>query len=289
MKKLLLSLFICLGIIMISTQTFAQNNPGEKLQPYNGATYDYTFNGIQQGLLYEFYFSNSADGINKVGEIAAMASSMTGATGTVGSDNKATVSVEWPSNAAGTYATGLWLFVHVKDADESTICHNYNAVFIQPIANNFDVLVTNDKTGDATTSDVCPDISGLKAVVAPTPGYEAGTTTMNFTFNRSGSTNNWNLAYSIGQVGTGNYTYSFNGGTPVEITVNDNTTNIPSALVSGDAQTLQIVLDNVPGERPEFTITVTSATDAVTSVSAKTPNANVVETVKIMPVIGSFE
>lgn len=290
MKKLLHSLLICLGILMISSQVFAQNAPGEKLQPYMGATYNYKFKGIKAGLDYEFYFSSSSVGKGTLdgtftGYIQGTKADVVPATGEV------SVDVAYPTGAST--AAKVYLFLKVYDASDDAFCENYNAVEITPIANNFDVLVTNDLTGDATTSDICPDISGLKAVVAPLPdyadNYDAGKTIMNFRFNRSGSSNDWNLAFSIAQVGKGDYTYSINGGTPVTVTADDDTTNIPSALVSGDAQTLQIVLNNVPGERPEFTITVTGATDNVTLVSAKTPNAKVIETVKIMPKIGAFE
>lgn len=291
MKKLLLSLLICMGIMTISSQTFAQlDADGAKLKPYNGATYTYTFNGIDQDLEYEFYFSNSANGINKVGEIGAMTGAMTGAAGTVGADKKATVSVTWPSIASTTYSSGLWLFVHVKDTDETTICHNYNAVFIKPMTNNFDVLVTNDLTNDATTSDVCPEFTDFSAVVAPLPAiYAAGTTTMNFTFTRTGSSNEWNLDFDIDKLGTGNYSYSLDGGTTkVDVTGVTLKKSVNILDISASTQSLQIILNNVPGERPEFAITVTSATDDITLIGAKTPNASVLETVKIMPIIGSF-
>ncbi|MGZ2370868.1 hypothetical protein ACXR6G_13885 [Ancylomarina sp. YFZ004] len=295
MKKQLLSFLICLGIMMISSQTFAQalDAPGMKLKPYGGATYSYTFD-VAVGLEYEFYFSNSADGINKVGLINDLASIMTGAVGTVDATNPASVSIAWADNAAATYPSGLWLFVDVHAADETTICHNYNAVFIQPLGNNFDVLVTNDLTNTSATSDVCPDLTGFKAVVAPIDVYNSGTTAMNFTFTRTGSTNAWNLDFDIKQVGTGGYTYSLDGGTtktsvlggatPTTITNTAET----GVAVPGNTQTLQIILNNKPGDRPEFTVTVTDATDASTSVSAKTVDPSVVETVKIMPVIGGF-
>lgn len=289
MKKLLLSLLICMGITMISNQTYAQLDAvGAKLKPYNGATYSYTFD-VAVGLEYEFYFSNSADGINKVGLINDLATIMTGATGTVDATNPASVSIAWADNAAATYPTGLWLFIHVKKTADNNICDNYNAVFIKPVANNFDVLVTNDLTGDATTSDICPTLNGFKAVVAPTDVYNAGTTTMNFTFTRTGSSNAWNLDFDIDQLGTGDYTYSLDGGTNTTLVTADETkTSITDVAVSGNTQTLQIVLNNKPGDNPQFTITVADATDVVTEVGAKTANSNVIQKIKVMPVIGVF-
>ena len=288
MKKILHTFLICLGIMMISSQTFAQNNSGEKLQPYGGATYTYSFD-VAVGLKYEFYFSSSADGINEVGLISDLKTIMTGATGTVDANNPASVSIAWDADAASTYPDGLWLFVRVHAVDETTICENYNAVFIKPIGNNFDVLVTNDLTGNATISDVCPSLNGFKAVVAPTNVYNAGTTIMNFTFTRTGSLNDWNLDFDIDQLGTGDYTYSLDGGTnTTAVTLDATKTSKTNVAVSGNTQTLQIILNNVPGDRPEFTVTVTGATDNITYVSAKTADPSVVEKVKIMPKIGSF-
>lgn len=298
MKKLLHSFLICLGIIMISSQTFAQalDAPGMKLKPYVGATYNYKFTGITAGLDCEFYFSSTKLGIGTkndtfTGYIVGTAPILIPASGEV------SVNVAYPTGAST--AAKVYLYLKVYDASNDAICENYNAVEIQPIVNNFDVLVTNDLTNTDAMSDICPDISDLKATVAPLPAYAdnyyAGKTIMNFTFTRTGSLNNWNLDFDIQQIGTGDYTYSLDGGVntttvtggATKTTVTNTSKN--DVVVSGNTQTLQIVLNNVPGDRPEFTVTVTDATDIITSVSAKTTDPSVVEKVKIMPKIGAFE
>ncbi|MCY1635870.1 hypothetical protein [Marinifilum sp. D737] len=284
MKKLLHSLLICLGILMISSQVFAQNADGEKLRPFVGNTYTYTFSGITDGLDYEFYISTSNIGIGAVnaGLTGYITSSTTGTVGTDTPSGTAVATVEWPTTA--TVNTEVYLFVKISGTG---VCENYNAVGITPINNNF-TLQLADSDLDGTS---CPDLTGLQAVVAPTTNpayvYNAGKSTLTFTFEKAGNDNDWDLDFNIVQVGSGDYTYTFNG-SDVDVTTNNGTTSVSVDDLSGNTKTLTIVVNNVPGEIPTFTITPTSVVDALTNVTPENLPSAVTHTIEKMPVIGTF-
>ena len=287
MKKLLHSLLICIGILMISSQVFAQNADGEKLRPFVGNTYTYTFSGITDGLSYEFYISTSNTGVGaaNAGLTGYITSSITGTVGTDTPSGTAVATIAWP--AAAAVNTEVYLFVKIS-GDGTTVCENYNAVGITPIANAFDLAIA-DNTPGTTAEESCPTTTGLQAVVAPTATYtyNAGTTTLTYEFTKSGNTNNWNLDFDIVQTGTGDYSYTFNGNTANVI--GDNlTTNVAESGLTSNTQTLTITVNNVPGETPVFVISTNSVADAVTGVSPGTLPSDVTHTIKKMPVIGAF-
>lgn len=281
MKKLLLSLLICMGITMISSQTFAQTNPGEKLQPYVGGTYTYTFSGITDGLTYEFYLSSSSTDNGGTGTVdngltGYITSTKIGVVGTDTPSGKAEATIAWP----GAATTGIEVFLFVKISGAG-VCENYNAVGITPIANSFTLALTDD-----IASPSCPDLTGLNAVVAPTNTYNAGTTTLTFTLTKAGNDNNWNTGFDIVQVGSGDYSYTF-GGSTVNVTGDNATTAVSSSGLNNNTQVLTVVVNNVPGETPSFKIHSTSAVDAVTGVSPTLP-VDVTHVITTMPVIGLF-
>lgn len=285
MKKILHTFLICLGIMMISSQTFAQNADGEKLRPFVGNTYTYSFT-LADGLGYEFYLSTTKDGVGVKDD--GLTGLITGATGTV-SGGKAEASISWPTTGL-TLKTEIYLFIKVS-GDGTTVCDNYNAVGITPIANAFDLTIA-DNTPSTTSGESCPTTTGLKAVVAPTTNpayvYDAGTTTLTYEFTKSGNVNKWNFDFDIDQTGTGDYTYTFNGTTiPSADDDIETDTNVSINGLSNNVQILTIVVDNVPGETPVFTININSATDAETNVTpASYPT--ITHTIKTMPIIGAF-
>lgn len=285
MKKFLLSLLICLGITMISNQTFAQlDADGAKLKPFVGNTYTYTFDGITDGLDYQFYISTSNIGVGTVDVTRTAYIPVATATGTVAS-NKAETTIVWP--ALATTDVEVYLFVKISGTG---VCENYKAVGITPIDNAF-ALAIADNTPGTTSQESCPTTTGLKAVVAPISNpayvYDAGTTTLTYEFTKSGNTNNWNLDFDIVQTGTGDYTYTFNGST-TPIVVDNGTINVAVNGLTSNTQTLTITVNNVPGQTPVFVLSTNSVVDAVTSVSPGTLPTDLTHTIKLMPVIGSF-
>ncbi|MDQ2179491.1 hypothetical protein [Marinifilum sp. D714] len=282
MKKLLHSLLICLGILMMSSQIFAQNAPGEKLQPYKGGTYTYTFKGINDNLDYEFYISTSNSGIGA--KHAALTGHITSSlTGKV-AGNKAMATITWPSSLSlPTGVTEVFLFVKISGTG---VCENYKAVGITPIDNNMTLALA---LGDGETSPTCPDLTGFNAIVAPTDTYNPGTTELTFKFEKGGSTNNWDLEFDIVQTGIGDYSYTI-GGTTTNVTDDAATTPVSKTNLSGNTQILTIVVKNVPGEAtPSFRIVPKSAKDAVTKVTVTTMPSAVNYQITTMPEIGDFE
>jgi len=289
MKKILLSLVICLGLVSFANQTFAQSSTA--LAPFNGATHTYKFKGIAQDREFKFYLSPTANNINDLTGETDFGSFTTSATGTVGADGEATVTIEWAANASGLYGasgskgTQIYLYVKVYESTVgSGICENYKAVRIVPATNSFSILLA-----DQGTSPSCPDLTdGFNPLAAPSNDYDAGKTTLSFEVTRNGSSNNWSLNFDITHVGTGAFTYQIDSGTTANGTIGA-TTNVAVPTLSANNTIITIVVDNVPGETPKFTITPTGAQDLVTLISPLTLPPAIVHDINEMPVIGDFE
>ena len=288
MKRLILLMFVCIGFIGASQSSFAQSTA---LAPYDGATHTYKFKGIAQDREFQFYLSPAANNIDASSGESDFGTFVTSATGTVDASGEAVVQIKWAANASslygasGTKGTQIYLYVKVYESTGgSGICENYKAVKIVPVSNSFSIALA-----DQGTSPSCPDLTdGFNPLVAPTDEYNAGKTTLSFEVTRSGSANDWSLGFDITHVGTGAFTYSIDGGTATNGTVGG-TTNVNVATISANNTIIQIVVDNVPGETPKFTITPTGAQDLVTLISPLTLPSAVVHDINEMPVIGDFE
>lgn len=293
MKKLLLSLVVCLGIVSFASQTMAQSSA---LAPFDGATHTYTFNGITDGLDYEFYISTNPNGIAQAGLITdfgiLVGDSNTDGLATnaelggVVASNSVSVNITWALDAASKYGasgsvqTGVYLFVRVFDDSDATVCENYKAVMITPVTNAFSVTLA-----DAIASPSCPDLdNGFNPLES---AYAAGKTTLTFEIDRAGSSNNWTFDFDITQVGTGAYTYSVEGASAVSGTTGG-TTNVAVNNYTADNATIVIVVDNMTNETPVFTLEVKNAEDDVTKVIPVTLPASIAHTINTMPAIGGF-
>tara|TARA_R110001583_G_scaffold6427_3_gene32561 strand:- start:11763 stop:12638 length:876 start_codon:yes stop_codon:yes gene_type:complete len=288
MKKLLLSLAICFGLVSFASELSAQSTA---IAPYDGATHTYTFDGITDGLDYEFYVSTNPNGIVQAGLITDYGilvgdAPVDGILGGVVSGGEVSVDITWDLTAAAKYGaagsvqTGVYLFVRVFDTSDATVCENFKSVMITPTTNAFNVTLA-----DAGTSPSCPDlINGFNPLES---SYNSGKTTLTFEIDRSGSTNNWTFDFDITQVGTGAFTYSIEGGLAVAGTTGG-TINVPVNNYTVANATIVIVVDNVTNESPVFTLEVKNAADDVTSVIPVAMPASVGHTISTMPAIGSF-
>ncbi len=290
MKKLLLSLAICLGLVSFAS---AQSTA---IAPYDGATHTYTFDGITNGLDYEFYVSTNSNGISQAGLITNYGILVNDANtdgvatytelGGVVTGNQVSVDITWDLTAAAKYGatgsvqTGVYLFVRVFDTSDATVCENYKSVMITPTTNAFNVTLA-----DAGTSPSCPDLNN--GFIPLESSYNLGKTTLTFEINRSGSTNDWTFDFDITQVGTGAFTYSVEGGSAVA-GITGATTNVPVNNYTASNATIVIVVDNVTNESPVFTLEVKNAADDVTSVIPVAMPVAVGHTISTMPAIGSF-
>jgi len=295
MKKLLLSLAICLGLVSFASELSAQSTA---IAPYDGATHTYTFDGITDGLDYEFYVSTNPNGIAQAGLITNFGILVNDANtdgvathtelGGVVTGNEVSVDITWDLTAAAKYGisgsvqTGVYLFVRVFDASDATVCENYKSVMITPKTNAFDVTLADV---DALTNPSCPDLNNDFNPLESS--YNLGKTTLTFEIDRSGSTNNWSFDFDITQVGTGAFTYSVEGAPAVSGTTGG-TINVPVNNYTANNATIVIVVDNVTNESPVFTLEVKNAADDVTSVIPVAMPASVGHTISTMPAIGSF-
>ncbi|MBT3384871.1 MAG: hypothetical protein HN778_09455 [Prolixibacteraceae bacterium] len=113
------------------------------LTPYEGATHSYGWNGLQEGLGYEFYMSANADGNGLYNDaLTGEFDFLTSSSGTVGiGEINATLDIAWNAGASlGHYY--LWIKVTYPDG-----CSNYRYVGIAPQQNNrfvgFDIMASN--------------------------------------------------------------------------------------------------------------------------------------------------
>ncbi len=303
MKKLLLSLAICVGLASFTSQVSAQSTA---LVPYAGAKHTYRFDNIKDGREYKFYLSTSSTGFGT--EISPVANLFTldGATGNVGSDGFASVDITWGEDAATTYGVtpgtnGIYLFVHITGgtaADKDDVCDNYKAVKIVPTTNLFNVLVADNTTDKPS----CPDLTdGFQPIVTvaddvdqTNSGYAAGKSTISFKVTRDESSNPWNFVFDIASSGSGAFTYSVVGETSATLTgvdpENDAADVSVDAAANDNYAIVTIVVDNIPGEKPVFTLSLDSAQDKttlVTDLDASTTEDT--HTINILPVIGDFK
>lgn len=279
MKKLLLSLAICVGLASFVSQVSAQSTA---IAPYDGATHTYTFDGIDDGREFEFFVTQTPD--FSATRIPDFGTFTTSATGTVAGAGAA-VTIQWATDASAVtkYATGVFVFVKIHETTAGTdICENYKAVKVIPVPNAFNILLA-----DEVTSPSCPTlVNGFNPVVAPADTYNAGKTTLTYRVERTGSPNDWSFDFDISRTGTGNFTYT--AGAAVTGDQTSTLTGIAVNTITTNFIDIVIVVDNMPGEKPTFTIDVTSAQDFVTKVSPLTYPTAVTHTINIMPTIGGF-
>ncbi|MCY1635869.1 hypothetical protein [Marinifilum sp. D737] len=281
MKRILLSLIVCLGFMSFANQTFAQSSA---VKPYAGATHTYTFNNVEANAAYEFYVTESSTysatpvKLSDFGVFIGNASSSIGAT-----EGAASIQITWDADAYTNYGVnGVYLFLNVTADGSSCGVGNYKAVHIMPQANDFNVAVA------AAALPTCADLTNLQPVVNTDVSnltdythYEAGTTSMTFTITRESSTNQWSGAYTVS---CDNATVPFTiDATPAA--TGDKTGSISGE--TGDSVTVTVIMKNTPGTNPTFTLTMTSASDDVTGLDDLTLGSDT-HMINLMPKIGDF-
>lgn len=284
MKKILLSLVVCLGLVSFASQTYAQSS-STAVKPYAGATHTYTFNNVQANASYEFYVTESSTYSKTPTKLTNFGVFIGDASSTIGDVNgSASVKITWDADAFTNYGTnGVYLYLAVTAKDNP--CDgpgNYKAVHIMPVANDFNVAV-------ATVADpTCADLTGLQPVINTNVAdltedgyYLAGTTTMTFTITRENSTNKWSGAYTVS---------CDNDAVPFtidasEAAIGDKTGSISEEL--GSTVTVTVIMNNTPGTNPTFTLTMTNASDDVTSLQDITLES-ASHAINLMPKIGDF-
>jgi hypothetical protein len=148
MKKQLFTLVILLMLVAVTNKMFAQSTP---LQPWEGAIHTYTVNGMTSGNSYEFGVNTTAGDYTNGGSFYNITTS---ASGTVGSDGRASVAIEWQAGAAA--AGNYYVWIRITDSDN---CHTYRALLVDPQPASTDPYDVNFgivalQTGDDETDPV---------------------------------------------------------------------------------------------------------------------------------------
>lgn len=281
MKKLLLSLVICLGLVSFASQTIAQSTA---VEPYDGATHTYTFANVEDGASYEFYVSTSTTAFGATDELKSneFGTFATSATGSItGGPGPAAVTINWDSDVSTNYGAGLYLYLKVTaSGDPCTGPGNYKAVHIMPKSNLFDISIAANAGNPS-----CASLAGLEPVVNTTDidvdaDYVAGTTSMTFDITVTGS-DAWTGGYDV-TCDIPTVSFSVNGGVSTIATKSVGFTNETAKTL-----TVTILMTNSPGTTPTFTVAMTSATDVLSGVSDATLGSDD-QAINLMPAIGGF-
>lgn len=288
--------FIVSLITGFAGKTYAQSTA---YAPYDGATHTYTVGGLTNGDTFEFYLSKDPNGINKTSTVSD-AGIISTTTNSVGPDGKATVTIQWASDASSKYGSGLYLFIAVT----SSSCPNYRDVKIMPVANIFAVTLI-DVTGQSNpgiatgpfSNPSCPDIilgQKFQPVVNSGSTPSDGQTMLTFRVDRKNSTNAWKFNFSINcSLTSTTYTYSITGKATSSLGSVATTPTGPvdvTCAVGDDYAFITILVDNKQGDSPSFKVTINSAQDTQTGTSDLTAGVakSITHTIDKLPVIGSF-
>ena len=264
------------------------------LRPYEGATHTYAWNGLQEGVGYEFYVAADAsssviydDGATGEFDFKTVPS------GTIGvGDNAASVEIAW-NNGASSHIYYVWLKVTAPSG-----CSNYRYVEVVPQVNRFDLLSENIP---ATNTVSCPATSTDDGFNMLASAYDAGTTTLHFLVKREYGTDN-KLTPAVGDT----YDWAF---TP-QLVVLENIPGLSNAIISvegtnsgviaanagrytvkgtDDAVDVTVTIQNAPGAERKVTLQVTLGAESNSNLQDSNPdNNNVTHTIQVMPLIGGM-
>ena len=262
------------------------------LNPYEGATHTYAWNGLQQGVGYQFYVT--ADALGSViyddgatGEFDFLNGSESG---TVGAGGSASAQIAW-NNGASLHIYYVWLKV-----TNSTGCTNFRNVEVIPQVNQFNLLSQNIPENNTRSCPVVAESNGFNPLAS---AYNAGKTTLHFLVKREFGTDN-KLTPAVGDT----YDWSFvpglvvvdhfDGLSNVIDSINAKTTGEKILPVGGrytisglnDEAIVSVSIDNMPGSERNVTLQVTLGVESNTNLPDSNPaDNNVTHTIKIMPVI----
>jgi hypothetical protein len=257
------------------------------LQPYEGATHTYTWNGLQEGVSYDFYITASANGSGRYDDVLTGEFDIFNATGTVDADGLAATDITWNSGASD-HIYYCWLQV-----TNSNGCSNYRYVEVMPQVNQFDLLSENIPV-DNTIS--CPAVANEDGFNPGSDSYSAGYTMLQFKVSRENGTDN-SLTASTDDT----YDWSFIPELTVDpsltdkvnviISVSNSTNDGTRYTVGGDIDEVLVTvsIENAPGEDLDVTLEVTGQQEENTNLSDSEPtNDAVTHTIQVMPVINGM-
>lgn len=131
-------------LLLLISVGFSAQAQGTALQPFEGAIHTYMWDGLQEGMEYEFYVTADAGGNSVFDDgVTEEFDFMTTANGTVAEGNSAaSAQIQWNPGAA---LKNYFLWIKVTGTSG---CSNYRYVGILPAPNNrsigFDVVASNE-------------------------------------------------------------------------------------------------------------------------------------------------
>ena len=172
-------------ILLLLAVGFSPTVKGQStaLQPFEGATHTYQWNGLQSGDDYEFYLTADASGQVILDDGASGEFDFIGSRGgkVANGQSSASVPIKW-NLGSSLHAYYLWFKVTAPGG-----CSNYSYVGVQPQINRFDLLSEN-VPADNTVS--CPAVAASDGFNPMASAYDAGTTTLKFVVRRVNGTDN---------------------------------------------------------------------------------------------------
>lgn len=263
------------------------------LQPYEGATHTYTFNGVTVGAGYDFYITANADGSGRYDDGLTSEFDIISAQGVVGGDGLASTQIQW-NVGASAHVYYLWL--------EATIdggCSNRIYVKISAQANHFDLLSENIPI-DNTVS--CPAVASADGFSPLSSAYDAGTTTLKFIVRRvngtenkttalAGDTYDWSFepALTVGPAANGNVSVisvaGVNSGT-----LTADTNGLYTVNGNDNEVTVTVAVKNVPGVSQDVKLTIRNQIESHTNLKdSNSGNDAVNHRIEVIPVIDGLQ
>jgi len=277
--------------VLVNQTAYAQSTA---LNPYEGATHTYSWNGLQEGVDYQFYFTADANGSVVLDDIATGEFDFIGnPKGQVGAgESSASVPILW-NRGASEHIYYLWFEVTAPGG-----CSNNIYLRIAPQVNAFDLLSENIPA-DNTVS--CPAIASTDGFNVMASAYDAGSTTLQFKVRRVNGTDN-KLTAQAGDT----YNWAFE---PV-LTIDPNwnldisivsVVGVTSGSMTADANkiytvsgtdnevTVTVSIKNLPGTSQDVSLKIQNQSEIHTNLSdSNAANDIVKHRIEIMPVIGGM-
>jgi hypothetical protein len=248
--------------------------------PYEGATHTYAWNGITEGADYEFFLTANSDGSGLMDDGSTFEFDfLDSPTGTVAPGiNQAAVPIAWRNGAAfKTYH--VWLRVTIPGG-----CSNQRYVVVKPQPNTFDLLSENIPV-DNTES--CPAIAAADGFNPLAPGYNAGTTTLQFKVRREGGNRGWQFEPVVGIDPSWNLDVAIvsivaaNAGT-----LTADASNLYTVPASDNEVTVTVAVKNYAGTEQIVSLEVRNQKEEQTRLTDSNPaNDKVQHRITVMPVI----
>ncbi|MDA3881359.1 MAG: hypothetical protein PF436_13300 [Prolixibacteraceae bacterium] len=279
---------IILLVLLLPAFGLVAQAQSSALNPYEGATHTYAWNGLAEGLNYSLYITDNADGSGLLEDATTMEFDFLGDTdGIVGTDNKAGTNIAWNNGAAmNTYY--LWV-----QATGSSGCSNYRYVEITPQYPDFDLMAENVPV-DNTIS--CPATDSQDGFMAEADLYSAGATKLEFRVARqngtenpmaSGATYSWSFIPQLEvapDLGLDNVIITVEGTNSGVITADG--ANRYTVNGDDDEVIVTVSIQNAPGYDLALSLLLTGQEESNTNLTDNNSNNDkATHTIQIMPLI----